>query len=299
MEFEIDLKDPIKGLKDLFTYSFIANCTLDDESMTSEESKTLEELNPAEILENFKDLILNLLRFKKEYKSSDKAELAQRNEQFESLLQKLEAEVRNHIRVEHQLKLHIENHQQRIDDLEKLGSNDKTLIKELEEKCGGKKTGKVNEVERVKKDFEDKIKGLLETIDKKDKSLHKIEFEVIKLRNLLEEKVRECEGVKKELARLKVTPKNKELIRSVEKIPKKVEIKKMTSLREKNQGSSERSKIDRKSMGESDLLKFNLSPYIKNEGKKEEGKVGGYQTRGHFRSNSEQKLLSSKRTTSR
>lgn len=298
MEFEIDLKDPIKGMKDLFTCSFIANCTLDDESMTIEESKTLEELNPAEILENFKDLVLNLLRFKKEYKSSDKAELAQRNEQFESLLQKLEAEVRNHIRVEHQLKLHIENHQQRIDELEKTGTNDKTLIKELEEKCGGKKV-KNNEVDKIKRELEDKIKGLTETIEKKDKSLHKAEFEVVKLRNLLEEKVRECESVKKELARLKVTPKGKEVARSIEKLPKRTELKKMSSLKGDILGTSARCKKDRKSLCESELVKFNMSPYTKKDSKKEESKTGNQPARGHFRSNSEQKLLNSKRTTSR
>jgi len=174
MEFEIDLKDPIKGLKDLFTYSFIANCTLDDESMTSEESKTLEELNPAEILENFKDLILNLLRFKKEYKSSDKAELAQRNEQFESLLQKLEAEVRNHIRVEHQLKLHIESNQNKIEDLERFKTEAQEKLSLYED---GKNTGG----------------------SKGEKNVQKVEAECLKLKLLLEDKVLECEKLKKEL----------------------------------------------------------------------------------------------------
>lgn len=53
-----------------------------------------------EILENFKDLILDLLATKKEYKHTDKEDVCKTNEQFEAMIQKLEAEVRNHIRIE-------------------------------------------------------------------------------------------------------------------------------------------------------------------------------------------------------
>ncbi|MEW3935601.1 hypothetical protein, partial [Pseudomonas aeruginosa] len=67
---------------------------------------------------------------------SEKGELKQRSEQFETMLQKAEAEVRNHIRIEHQLKLHIENHQNRIEELERIGVQDKMMITELEEKSG-------------------------------------------------------------------------------------------------------------------------------------------------------------------
>ena len=38
---------------------------------------------------------------------------------YESMLQKMEAEVRNHIRVEQQLKLHIETMQGKIDECER------------------------------------------------------------------------------------------------------------------------------------------------------------------------------------
>jgi len=57
-------------------------------------------LDSLEILENFKDLILDLLATKKEYKHTDKEDVCKTNEQFEAMIQKLEAEVRNHIRIE-------------------------------------------------------------------------------------------------------------------------------------------------------------------------------------------------------
>ena len=147
MDLEIDVHDLEKGLRTLFSYAFITNCSLDDESITTEESLTLKELETSEVLENFKDLVLNILKFKKESKLSTETELITRNNQFESGLQKLEAEVRNHIRIEHQLKLHIETSQQRINELEQIEISDKQKIKELEEKNNGKKTSKKNDLE--------------------------------------------------------------------------------------------------------------------------------------------------------
>ena len=111
--------DSEKSIVELFRHAFITNCHLDEASVTNDELETLDELSIEEVLENFTDLVNDLLNFKRDYRSTDKAELAQRSEQFENMLQKLEAEVRNHIRIEHQLKLHIESNQNKIDELEK------------------------------------------------------------------------------------------------------------------------------------------------------------------------------------
>jgi hypothetical protein len=54
-----------KNLFDVFKEVFTINCKLDEESMTEEERNTLEELDPLEILENFRDLAHDLLKFKK------------------------------------------------------------------------------------------------------------------------------------------------------------------------------------------------------------------------------------------
>ena len=177
---ELDL-DKLKSSQDfektfyeLFRYSFITNCHLDEASVTGEELETLEELSTEEVLENFRDLVNDLLNFKKEFKSTDKAELAQRTEQFENMLQKLEAEVRNHIRVEHQLKLHIESNQNKIEDLERFKTEAQEKLSLYED---GKSTGG----------------------SKGEKNLQKVEAECLKLKLLLEDKVLECEKLKKEL----------------------------------------------------------------------------------------------------
>ena len=121
---EIDLTDLEKGLSGLFRYAFITNCHLDKASITEEEVSTLEELDSLEVLENLKDVVMSLLNFKKENVDSDVAELAEKADQFEAMLQKLEGEVREHIRIEHQLRLHDENTQAKLEEAERqLGKN--------------------------------------------------------------------------------------------------------------------------------------------------------------------------------
>jgi hypothetical protein len=79
--------------------TLIRNCEIDDDEVTKEELDTLKELDNLEVFENMKELVTDLLSFKNEAKKEDKFELIQRCDQFENMLQKLEAEVRNHIRV--------------------------------------------------------------------------------------------------------------------------------------------------------------------------------------------------------
>lgn len=59
----------------LFKQVFTENCRIDEESITEEEAKTLDELDTLEIIENFKDLATNLLSFKKQNRCSNAGEL--------------------------------------------------------------------------------------------------------------------------------------------------------------------------------------------------------------------------------
>jgi len=57
---------------------------------------------------------------------------------YEEVMQQLEADVRKHIRIEHQLKLHIESVEDRVEELEKDCEEMEALINMLspfEEKC--------------------------------------------------------------------------------------------------------------------------------------------------------------------
>jgi len=96
---EVVIKDLETGLRDLFHKAYLSNCELEDEELTEADRSTLEDLDCLEILENFKDLVNSLLSCKRDFKQTDKSDIASRCEQFETMLQKLEAEVRNHIRV--------------------------------------------------------------------------------------------------------------------------------------------------------------------------------------------------------
>ena len=195
-----------KNFYDLFRFAFITNCHLDEASVTGEELETLEELTSEEVLENFKDLVNDLLNFKKDYKGSDKAELAQRSEQFENMLQKLEAEVRNHIRIEHQLKLHIESNQNKIEELERYKQEADEKLHQYEGK--GKVDSRKTQAEQ-----------------NKDKIVQKFEVECTKLKSLLEDKVKECEKLKKELEIIKSVKHPEKNSTSIETLKKKMEEK--------------------------------------------------------------------------
>ncbi len=58
---------------------------------------------------------------------------AEQAKEYELMIQKLEEEARNHVRVEQQLKLHLESLQFKLDDLERLKEENGVLIKSLNE----------------------------------------------------------------------------------------------------------------------------------------------------------------------
>jgi chromosome segregation ATPase len=198
-------RDIEKPLKDLFKSAFITNCALDDASVTDEELQTLEELDNSELIENLKSLLDTLLTFKSNCKSSNSGELATRCDQLEKMLQKQESEVRNHIKAQHQLKLHIDNLQQKISELEKNNIEAKASIKEMEDKGLETMQSKLQKIEqrfqselnKVVKDYRDefkkteKIKKLEEMYEKKEKAFIKLQQDYFKVKQKLEEIVGE------------------------------------------------------------------------------------------------------------
>ena len=173
-----------KQLKDIFITTFTKNCNIEGSEMTKEEADTINEIDISEVLENLKDVINNLLIFKQEYINTDKAELIKRNEQFESMLQKSEAEVRTHIRVEHQLKLHIESDQIHSEDLEKENIKYLNEIKELKEKAKAYEKNKIDRKEsRI---YLEKIAKLEDNLLNKEATISKLEAEVSSLKEILE-----------------------------------------------------------------------------------------------------------------
>lgn len=56
----------------------------------------------------------------KDLHSKGQYDLSQSPEEYEKIIQKLEAEVRNHISVQQQMKLYIESYQAKVEELEPL-----------------------------------------------------------------------------------------------------------------------------------------------------------------------------------
>lgn len=200
---DLEFHDVEVGLKALFTFAYTKNCAIEHETLAEEDRRTLADLDSLEVLENFKDLVLDLLNCKQDFRTTDKSELAQRSEQFEAMLQKLESEVRGHIRVEQQLKLHLEVAQARVDEIEKL-SEVKTVQalretlttkeKELEELRG--KSPDMRRHDRTSSHDTKKLPIKASMLD--SKTVFKLESQCEHLRSQLREKQSEVESMRKE-----------------------------------------------------------------------------------------------------
>ena len=270
MDLEIDVHNLEKGLYQLFKYAFITNCCLDDESTTQEELQTLEELDISEVLENFKDLVLNLLKYKRECKSSDISELVQRGDQLEALLQKLEAEIRGHIRVQHQLKLHIEDTQVQTEELEIKNNNYLSQIRELNEKIKSHTRG------ADKKEFVEKIGKLENTITKKDALICKLENDIVRLKKF------EVEAKENS----KIGKKNRESKEDFEEIKQKLEVKAADLMKLENFTREKNTPKPMKERNKS-LRKSNNDQEVKNKIAEIKNNLKSF-TKSHSRSTSEQ-----------
>lgn len=242
-----------KQLRELFKEVFVENCNIEESSMTKEESDTIEEIDDNEVIENLKDIISNLLSFKRDFKNADSAELVKKTSQFETMLQKLEAEVRRHISVEHQLKLHIETSQTHTEDLENENYKHLTEIKDLQEKV--KSFTKIKNDKKNLKILNEKVAKLEEDLKKKDFLIKKLENEVVELRAAIQSPHFEPEKLlfnkmrgKREEEYEDIKQKFEEKSMGLQKIQKIIQEKSVRNNRDRN-------KIVRKSANESDMIR--------------------------------------------
>jgi hypothetical protein len=210
---EVVINDLEKGLKAVFRMMYLSNCEIEGEEVTNEDKQTLDDLDSIETLENLKDLIQDLLNCKRDLRLSDKSELESRCQQFESMLQKLEGDIRVHIRVEQQLKLHIEAAQARIEELQsgvgvrrvqeledRLRAREKELDgyrKEEEKQADSNfhhRIMSLDPIEQPKRrtpSSESSLQRLAEVADRRHKALLRLEREVVTLRSALDLKTQE------------------------------------------------------------------------------------------------------------
>jgi len=106
-----------------------------DENSLEKERETLKALDPIQLIEYIKASIEILINLKVEEKiqahkeNKDDQQINMNNffnedeegvNEYERLLRQLEAEIRNHIKIEHQLKLHSDTLQARVEELEQI-----------------------------------------------------------------------------------------------------------------------------------------------------------------------------------
>jgi len=109
---------------------------------------------------------------------------------YESLLQKLEAEVRQHIRIEQQLKLYVESTQAKLDDFKDLG--DPAQIEEMKKNLEDVKSENVLLNEKLKK-RSNEIENYTKDLAHKSDIIRKLEQQLETL-PILKNKIRELEN---------------------------------------------------------------------------------------------------------
>ena len=120
-----------KDMRELFKYAFITNCHLDQSEVTSTDIEAVDSIEFSNLLEGLKELIIALLKFKKDSKSNTRENS---NSHYEKLLNTMDSEVKNHQRMEQLLKNRIESYKDKIQTLEDNLSKAVKQVKDLEEK---------------------------------------------------------------------------------------------------------------------------------------------------------------------
>jgi hypothetical protein len=119
-----EVTSALHSLRNLLKEVYITHCHCESEEPTSPQLTSIDDLDGVALVEQLREVVLALLGFKEEFASSEQGQLVHRSTQLERFLQKLEAESRNHIRIEQQLNLHIESLTAKLEQAE----NDKLLL---------------------------------------------------------------------------------------------------------------------------------------------------------------------------
>ena len=135
----MNLNEICNNYRKLFTKFFIQNCEIEEQEVTNNDLKTIDELDNQDIQENLSELMTELLLFKKKYLNTDKSDLAKENVKLEIAAQKYENDIHSHVAIELQLKKVVEEYLNRNSDIEKKNIELSKKIQEQEilisEKC--------------------------------------------------------------------------------------------------------------------------------------------------------------------
>lgn len=244
------------NLKDLFHYAYATNCHLDDYSVSKHELDSISTFTAQELLENFKDLILDLLNYKKTQKESKSKDLIQ------SLTAQHQNEIQYYIKVQKELKNLLEISVSREEKLLEAHEQALNRVKDLEFLTATLgKSEKVSNWNLVKSDLTGKIAELNEKVEQREIFLNKIESENVRLKSMLEEKFIEIEIMKKNMKKKLMKGKEGKSSVNIDNAKKHMEEKAMElvqnqqKIREKITGQvlRERNRESRKSYNSQDF----------------------------------------------
>lgn len=147
----------------LFWECYSRNCEIEKEEINSDDYESIKKMDREKLYKHFRIFIGGLLEFKNQVKNSESTELVQRNMQFESIITKLEADIRSHIAKHYQLRLEIESQKNTIEELNTVITSHMGEIRDLRlrvlqqeriiDQFKQKYEGKRNSAEPVKKNF--------------------------------------------------------------------------------------------------------------------------------------------------
>ena len=107
-----------KALKDLCVLMHTEDSSL-NESYSQDKLANILAMSSAEAVVHIKQSVIDLIEMKKKALADPAYHLLAEHDSYQKAMQKLDTEVRNHIKAEHQLKLFIDDMQQQIEEIDK------------------------------------------------------------------------------------------------------------------------------------------------------------------------------------
>jgi predicted RNase H-like nuclease (RuvC/YqgF family) len=112
------LSDCLLCYKSLFSKSYIENCSLDSSDITRDALDSLDALEPADVFENFQQLISSLLDFKRKVIYSEQGELFRTVKTYESSLQTVQSDLQSLFTENKSLSKTIKENQRKEEELQ-------------------------------------------------------------------------------------------------------------------------------------------------------------------------------------
>ena len=218
----------------VYLHTELSSLPQEDSHTPAPELSQVLRLDPSEALLQIRSTVTDLLKFKRSVLLTREYSDMKTTQQYESALQKLESEVRNHIKVEQQLKIHIENLHGRMEETER--ENERLKRDSRGSKDSSEDSRKIMQESQVLKYSAKRDQAKIAEFEK---LVGRLEAESAQNRSELHEKNKECERLGHELEKYKsLVSHMKENIQSVTELRTAENIRKSGGHVEENRSIS-------------------------------------------------------------